>query len=226
MGTSFAIIRERLRRERRLIFTSCAASVVAAVIQPHVIVGNLATSYQAEIATRAAWVAGPMLFGTLIAIIVAVVQRNVGRSRDLELCEQSAPLYGRNLARATAAVPCIVVTLAALSYWAAQFLTGLAAPPAFFATVLAAVNATTLVALSATLRRGFARYLYVALGAAVGLIAFFLSAYADAMRFQPVEHHYPDVLGIVSALVFCSFIAFVALRQYGELLARYDPVPE
>lgn len=221
-----AIVRERLRRERRLILSACAASAVAGTIQPHVIPPALNDPFAAEIATRVAWVAGPMLFGTILAVIVAVVQRNVGRFRDLELCEQSAPLYGRDLARATALVPCVVVTLAALVYWAAQFATGLAAPPAFFVLVVAAVNATTLVTLSATLRRGFARYLYVVLGASVGVISFFLSTYVDVLRFRPVENHYPDVFGIASALTFCVFIGFVALRQYGETLARYDPVPE
>jgi hypothetical protein len=222
----FAIVRERLRRERRLVVSACAASAVAGTIQTHVVAPPIGNPFAAEIATRAAWVAGPMLFGTILAVIVAVVQRNAGRFRDLEFCEQSAPIYGRDLARATALVPCVVVTLAALVYWAAQFVTGLAAPPAFFVLVIAAVNATTLVTLSATLRRGFARYLYIVLGASVGLISFFLATYADALRFQPVENHYPDVLGIAGALTFCIFIGFVALRQYGETLARYDPVPE
>lgn len=226
MNPLVAIVRERLRRERRLVISSCAASAMAGFIQPHVIAPNLHGLFAQEIATRAAWIAGPMLFGTILAIIVAVVQRNVGRFRDVELCEQSAPLYGRNLARATALVPCIVVTLAALAFWAAQFATGLAAPPAFFLTVLAAVNVTTLVTLSATLRRGFARYLYVVLGAGVGAICFFLSTYADALRFRPVENHYPDLFGILSTLGFCAFIGFIALRQYGESLARYDPIPE
>lgn len=222
--TFAAIVGERLRRERRLIISVVAASVAASFIQPHVIPPHLSDPFTVEIATRATWIAGPIAFLTIVGIIVAVVQRNVGRHRDLELCEQSAPLYGRNLARATAIVPCIVVTIAALAYWATQFATGLAAPPAFFILVLAAVNVTTLVSLSATLRRGFARYLYVALGAAVGVICFFLSTYVDALRFQPVANHYPDVLGILSALGFCVLIGFVALRQYGEALARYDPV--
>jgi hypothetical protein len=219
-----AIVRERLRRERRLIVSVTAASVAAGLIQPHVIPPHLSDPYTVEIATRATWVGGPIAFLTIVGIIVAVVQRNIGRHRDLELCEQSAPLYGRNLARATALVPCIVVTIGALAYWAAQFATGLAAPPAFFLLVLAAVNVTTLVSLSATLRRGFARYLYVALGAAVGIICFFLSTYVDTLRFHPVANHYPDVLGILSALGFCTLIGFIALRQYGEALARYDPI--
>jgi hypothetical protein len=217
----------RLRSERRAITVVCAASVVAGIIQPHVIPTNLRDPFAAEVATRAAWIAGPVFFGSFLGILMAIVQRGAGRLRELELCEQSAPLYGRQLARATAIVPCIVATAAAFAYWVAQFVTGLAAPPAFFILALAAVNASTLVALSATLRRGFSRYLYVTLAGFVAAISFLLAVYADTVPFRPSvgSPHYPDVLGIAFELIFCASIGFVALRQYGEALARYDPVP-
>jgi hypothetical protein len=33
-----------------------------------------------------------------------------------------------------------------------------------------------------------------------------------------------DAVGVATELVVCAIIGFVALRQYGELLARYDPL--
>ena len=42
-----------------------------------------------------------------------------GRFPHLDLCEQGAPLFGRELARARALVPCIIVVLATFAYVAA-----------------------------------------------------------------------------------------------------------
>jgi hypothetical protein len=75
-------------------------------------------------------------------------------------------------------------------------------------TVLAAVIASTLIALSATIRRGYARALYVLLAAAASGAAY---ALAVGARSIPGE------------LAFCAIVSFFALRQYGEALARYDP---
>ena len=74
---------------------------------------------------------------------------------------------------------------------------------------LGSTVAGTLVALSATMRRGVLRALYVLLAAATSLVAF---ALVEVGRSVP------------GALVFCAVVAFLALRQYGETLARYDPI--
>ena len=221
------IVLTRLRKERRTIAYVCAASAVVGFLQPHGVF-NARDPFQADIATRMVWIAGPIFFGTLLGIATALVQRGAGRLRELELIEQSAPLYGRELARATALVPCVIVTAGLLVYWLVQFLTGFAAPPAFFLLCLFAVVTGTLVALSATLRSGPARYLYVALAGAVAAISYVLALYADTLAPHPpaTAGHYSDALGVATELVFCAIISFAALRQYGEALARYDPIPE
>jgi hypothetical protein len=220
-----AIVRARLRAQRRMIASCCAASVLVAFIQPH---GIVATSdpLAADLATRGVWLAGPMFFCSFIGILVALAQRGAGRMRQLELCEQSAPLFGRELARATALVPCIAAAVAAFAYWGAQFVAGFAAPPTFFILAFAAVMATTLVALSATLRTGAARGLYVVLAAATAAVAYLLAVYADTLGPVPrAVGHYPNAIGVGTELLFCAMVGFLALRQYGETLARYDPIP-
>jgi hypothetical protein len=78
-----------------------------------------------------------------------------------------------------------------------------------FALALAAVIACTMVALSATLRVGSARLLYLALACATAAVAFALAFYLRSP---------------IAEVLFCSLISAIALRQYGEALARYDPV--
>jgi hypothetical protein len=151
--------------------------------------------------------AGCLVFGALAGIAVALLQRGAGRFRELELCEQSAPLYGRELARATAVVPCIVVTIALAAYWSIS--AAYARPDAAtIATAAFAAYAGTLVALCAGVRTGAARVLYVAMACAVPAVAFALTLAGSA--FVP--------------MAVCALAGFVALRQYGEALARYDPV--
>jgi hypothetical protein len=152
--------------------------------------------------------AGPIFFCALLGVSIALVQ-GPGRHRHLDLCEQGAPLFGRELARAKALTPCIAVTFAALAYWGAQIASGVAVTPISFVLALAAVLASTLVALSATIRTGSARALYVALACASAAIAY---AFAAFVSYVAIE------------LAFCALVSFLALRQYGEALARYDPV--
>ena len=222
-----AIVVTRLRKEARLIWYVCAASALVAFLQPHAILASVHDPFAADIATRATWIAGLIFFGTLTGVVTAIAQRGAGRLRELELCEQSAPLYGRELARATALVPCIIVTTGSFAYWFVQFITGFAAPPVFFLLAIAAVNASTLVALSATLRSGARRYLYIAFAWITAMLSYTLAIYVDTLRPPPRSvGHYTDVLGVGSELVFCAVIGFIALRQYGEALARYDPLPD
>ncbi len=114
-GTAIrAIVATRLRKEMRLIAYVCTASAVVAFVQPHAILASLHDRLAGDLAARATWMAGLIFFGTLTGIVVAAAQRGAGRLRELELCEESAPLYGRELARATALVPCVIVTIASL----------------------------------------------------------------------------------------------------------------
>jgi hypothetical protein len=78
-----------------------------------------------------------------------------------------------------------------------------------FVATAAAVVPAALTALSATLRSGSARWLYVAAAIAVSAAAFFLAAIAGST---------------IGELAFAAVVSFVALRQYGEALARHDPI--
>lgn len=222
---TIAIVRARLRSQRRLIVAACAAAVLVGLLQPHGIAATY-DPFEADLATRGVWLAGPMFFCSLLGIFVALAQRGDAHTRMLELCEQSAPLFGRELARAKALVPCVIATLATLAYWLAQFVSGFAAPPAFFVLALAAVLASTLVALTATVRSAATGALYVVLAALATGCAYALAIYADTIGPKPPRAfgHYNDAIGIATELVFCAVVGFLALRQYGESLARYEPI--
>lgn len=188
MRTLLGVLRARLYAQRRIVFYSCAAAFIAGLFQP-------------------AGLAAPLFLLTLLGIAMALAQ-SPGLHPHLDRCEQSAPLYGRELARAKALVPCIAAVLAALAYAAAQALRDAPAVPVTLAIAVAAVAAATLIALSATIRRGAARVLYVGLAAATSGAAYALVAATGSILWE---------------LAFCAIVAFCALRQYGEALARYDP---
>jgi hypothetical protein len=213
--TLAAVVRSRLRAERRTGLFACAAAAIVGFVQPHGIAA-VTDPQSADLATRGVWLAGPMFFCSTIGIAVALMQ-GPGRHPYLDVSERSAPLFGRELARAKALAPAAVAALAALACWAAQWITGFAAPPTFFALALACVLASTLTALGATLRRGGARWLYTGSAFAVSTIAYVFAVYADAATTKR-----GDAVGVASELVFCLVTGFVALRQYGETLARYD----
>jgi hypothetical protein len=221
-----AIVRARLRAERRTALFACCSAIVVGFIQPHGIAA-ITDPLSADLATRSVWLAGPMFFCSTIGIIVALMQ-GLGRHPELDLCEQSAPLFGRELARSKAIVPAAVASLAAFTYWFAQFLSGFAAPPAFFILALASVLASTLVALNATVRGGPARSLYIFLAFAVTVLSYVLAVYADAVRLQwnGTAANYGDAIGVGTELLFCAVVGFIALRQYGEALARYGAYAE
>lgn len=190
-GATIAIVGTRLRKELRMLVLSAAACGLLAYLQ----------RYDDALAQFA----GCLVFGTLAGIAVALLQRGGGRFRELELCEQSAPLYGRELARATALVPCIIVLCACALYWTVS--AWFAQPSAHFVLLSAtAVCAATLTALCGTLRKGAARLLYVVIACALGILAFALSQW------------------VLAGIAACAIAGFIALRQYGEALVRYDPV--
>ena len=187
MTATLAIVGARLRVERRGLALSCAAAAVAGFLAPHA-------------------VDGAALFCGLIGIALALAQ-GPGRHPHLDVCERGAPLFGRQLARAKATVPCAAALLALVAYWLAQTAAG-RLPRADEAVVaFASVIATTLVALSATIRLGTPRLLYVGLACA---------ATANALALATVSTG--------ASVALSAAVAFFALRQYGEALARYDPV--
>ena len=202
-----AIVFARIHAERRAIAYTAATAIIAGFIAPH---GMEATTdpASADVAIRSIWLAGPMFFCSALGIIAALLQ-GTGRNPDLDVCELSAPLFGRELARAKALTPCIIATLTTCAYWSAQWMRGFAAPPGYFAFALITVLAATLIALSATVRHGPSRWLYLAIAATVTSLCYVVAVYFDAIA-----------LGAV-----CAFAAgFIALRQYGEALARFDPL--
>lgn len=189
---TIAIVRTRLQRELPILCIASAACALLAYLQRY-----------DDAATRAA---GCIVFATLAGVACALLMRGFGRNRELELCEQSAPLFGRELARATAVVPCIIATAALAAYW---IVAAFYAPPPLPDVAASAfcAYAATLTAMCATVRSGFARILYVALACSISVTGFGLTQ-----------------ISAVLPLAFCAFAGFVALRQYGEALARYDPV--
>ncbi|MBV8637620.1 MAG: hypothetical protein JO322_06000 [Candidatus Eremiobacteraeota bacterium] len=212
-----AIVTSRLHGERRTTAFACVTAAIVGFIQPHGVTA-VADPLTADVATRSVWLAGPIFFCTAIGIALALAQ-GPGRHPYLDIGERSAPLFGRELARAKAIAPTLTATVAALFYWFAQFLSGFAAPPTFFILALASVLASTLVALNATLRSGGRRLLYVLLAFVTSAIAYVLAVYADSAASRA-----GDVLGVATELVFCAIVGFIALRQYGEALARSDVV--
>jgi hypothetical protein len=184
-----AVLRARLYAQRRVIFYSCAAAFVAGLFQ------------------RAGF-AAPLFLCSLLGIALALAQ-SPGLHPHLDRCEQGAPLFGRQLARAKALVPCVAAALAVLVFALAEALRGAAGVPLTMLIALAALVAGTLTALSATIRRGSSRVLYVVLAAASSAAAYALVVVAHS---------------VLAELAFCAFVAFLGLRQYGEALARYDPI--
>jgi hypothetical protein len=183
-----AIVFARLRAERVTIALCCAAAALAGYAQAR---GSIA----------AIFVCAP------IGMIVALLQ-GPGRHPHLDLCEQSAPLFGRELARAKAAAAAIAAAWATLAYCAALAVGDVTQALDVFPVALAAAVASALVALSATLRSGSSRLLYVALAFATAAAAYVLLTLAVSEWGE---------------LAFCALVSFFALRQYGEGLARYDP---
>jgi len=212
-----AIVTARLRAERRSIAFACASAAVVGFIQPHGIAA-ITDPLTADLATRSVWLAGPMFFCSTIGIALALAQ-GPGRHAYLDTTERSAPLFGRELARAKALAPVLAATLASLTYWAAQYLSGFAAPPTFFVLALACVIASTLVAMNATTRSGADRAVPLALSALTIAVAYLFAVYADAYSTKS-----GDAVGVATELIFCAIAGFAGLRQYGESLARYDPL--
>jgi hypothetical protein len=189
-----AIVLTRLQRLGGQVLYVAAAAALFAALQMHSDMGAHAL--------------GSALFGSLAGIYLAVMQR-APQMRDLELCEQSAPLYAREVARAIALVPCVGVIIALGGYWIVTGISSgprdLAAAPVFLS--MACGCAAAVVALGATVRTGFWQMFYVLLAAITAAIV--------------VSLEYPQ---LPAAFLFAAIAGFIGLRQYGEALAKWEPI--
>jgi hypothetical protein len=153
---------------------------------------------------------GAVVFCSLLGMAMALSQ-SPGRHPHLDRCEQGAPLFGRELGRAKALVPYLGAGLAAVLYVSAQTLRGAHDAPFNLLIALAAIAASTSTALCASIRRGWPRALYILLASTTVGMTYALAFAAHALTLS---------------LAFAAFATFLALRQYGEALARYDPVED
>jgi hypothetical protein len=150
------------------------------------------------------------------SIVLALRPGPVQELRSLRY--YAAPLYGRELARAHAIVPCVrslffVVSLGA-GLTIAAILTHATIPAQSAALLLALAlgqPVTAAIVLSGCLRRGRDRALYVAMAAVAGCTIELLGIRGD-----------PAAVG--AACVAALALGFAALRALGETLARYDPI--
>src|SRR5438552_2767266 len=110
-STTWAIASTRLQRTGGQVLYAAAAAALFAALQMHSDLGAHAL--------------GAALFGSLAGIYLALAQRG-RRMRDLELCEQSAPLFAREIARVTTLVPCVGLIVALAVYW---IVTGISSGP-------------------------------------------------------------------------------------------------
>ncbi|HEV3152401.1 MAG TPA: hypothetical protein VGZ02_01205 [Candidatus Baltobacteraceae bacterium] len=191
-AATVAILRARLHKEARVLILGIGACALLAYLQRY-------DGVPLQIA-------GSLVFGSLSGISASLIARGSGRFGEIDLCELSAPLYGRELARATALVPCILASAALSAYWTVAAIYA-HVPAGALVLSIAIVNAATLVALRAGLASGWHKALWVAAACAVAGGGYALSKAPIAV-----------------AIGACVLVGFLALRQYGEALARYDPL--
>lgn len=180
------------------------------------------------------WLVVPLAFTTLLAIAIAYTTTARSDKDAFAFCEEAAPLFGRERARAGALVPMLLIVACSIAEYAgARLNPNYGTPPTFFVfNAVAALTAMT-VALSIPLRTAWNRILYVAL--AFGASAICGAIVIAAVSFTNDEilvlmgsnyfAEFNDAWGALAELVFALLIGFIALRQYGEALARFDPLP-
>jgi hypothetical protein len=151
---------------------------------------------------RYAHLAGAIGF-CVLAAVMGTLLIHARRHRELLLSEAAAPLFGRELARARALVPCAMATCAAAAYWA---LSAFYARPAASDVVLTLTcgYAAGMLALPGAISRSAAAPFF-------GVIALCGMTFALA--------GYP-----AAAIAIAAVAAYVALRQYGEALTRFDTI--
>ncbi len=154
--------------------------------------------------------AGPLAFAAAAALAVAAAPLGATRGiRDLSYF--ALPLYGRQLARAQAIAPCVGALAVPLGFGAGAALAGKALSAEHLVALALAAVVAALIAVSAALREGPRAWLYVLLAWGGGALV--AGATQASGRFG----------GLAPPLV-AFLVGFIALRQFGETLARYDPV--
>ncbi|MBV9737917.1 MAG: hypothetical protein JO177_07070 [Candidatus Eremiobacteraeota bacterium] len=163
-------------------------------------------------------IAANVLFTALVAITLAYANGDAARTDPFAAVEEAAPLFGRQRARANAVFPAAVVVGCA----AAQYIWPISHASTFpweaFVVNAAAALTALPIALSVPLRsrRNGVLYAIFALAAAL-LCASFGSAVGNSTQ--------SDLAAVLASIGVAIMIGVLALRQYGEALARYDPLP-
>ena len=155
---------------------------------------------------------GPVAIASVLCAANAAERAHVAALRRLTFF--TAPLFGRQLARAHAVAPALLALAVPLGYAAGAALrrAPLTARDLALAIVAALLSAT--IALSAIFRDGAPAWFYLGLAATTAFgVAYGIDALAPGRS-----------LGFTLAVA--ATIGFFALRGFGETLARYDPVPE
>ena len=205
-AATFAIAASRVRALWRLAILVIAASALAgALIQ-------LIEPITSRIAAN-------VLFVALVAITLAYANGDASRTDPFAAVEDAAPLFGRQRARANAIFPAaiVVVCAAALQIWPLSRTSGTFAWSAFAVDGAAALTALS-IALSAPLRSRRNGLLYAIFAMAAALLcAAFGSAVGNSTQ--------SDLAAVLASVGVAIMIGVLALRQYGEALARYDPLP-
>lgn len=184
-AATLAVALTRLHRDAALAYAAALTCALLAYLQRN--------------DDRFVHLAGALVFCS-IAGAGSALMLHARRHRELALCEEAAPLYGRELARARALVPAVVAGCGALAYW---IVSALYRPfdAAFFALTIAASFAAAAAALCAGIERGAKRAIFLAMAAAAAFLCFTLCGIPAA--------------GIAVA----GAAAYAALRHYGEVIA-------
>jgi hypothetical protein len=205
-AATFAIAASRARTLWRLAILLIAASALAgALIQP--------------IEPITSRIAAKVLFTALLAITLAYANGDAARTDAFAAVEDAAPLFGRQRARANAIFPAgvLVICAAALQIWPLWRTSGTFAWSAFVIDASAALTALSIV-LSAPMRSRLSGLLYAIFAMAAALLcASFGSAVGNSTQ--------SDLAAVLASVGVAIMIGVLALRQYGETLARYDPLP-
>ncbi|MBV8363938.1 MAG: hypothetical protein JO193_05180 [Candidatus Eremiobacteraeota bacterium] len=205
-AATFAIATSRVRMlwpiAAILLVTSGIAGAAIQVLQP--------------LTTR---IAANALLTSLMAIIVAYANGAATRNDPFAAVEEAAPLFGRQRARANAIVPAAIVLACAIAQYAGAMWRVNGGFTFVSLAIDAAAALTALpIALSVPLRTPLNGLLYAIFAMAAALLcAAFGSAVGNSTQ--------SDLAAVTASIAVAVMIGFLTLRQYGETLARYDPVP-
>ncbi len=153
------------------------------------------------------------IFGIVGFVAAASVIDRQHRRLLRRLTFFTAPLFGRQLARAHAIAPACAALSIPLAYLSGAALAGRALPAPLGLGLTAAALVAATIALSSAFREGYRAALYVGLAGAAALTLGL-----------PFESRWPHALALSAGLAVIE--GFFALRAFGETLARYDPLPE